>query len=106
MTQEKRLTMYQLEQDLLAELNDNKKEILEHKYPEDILHEYVDSNVPVYNYDRLQLACDDLWLGYPSDSGLSDGCDNAYDIIASNIYEKLSEAAHDWLRINQESEAA
>jgi len=106
MTQEKRLTMYQLKQDLLAELNDNKKEILKAQHPEDILHEYVDSNIPVYNYDRLQLACDDLWLGYPSENGLSEGFDNAYDIIASNIYEKLNETAHNWLRINQESEVA
>ena len=56
--------MYQLEKNLIDELNDNKKEILEN---EDLLHEYVDSHIPVYNYDRLLLACDDLWLGYPSE---------------------------------------
>lgn len=106
MTQQK-LTMYQLEKDLIEELNDNEKEILEHQHPEDVLHNYVEYNIPACNYDRLQLACDDLWLGYPSESGLSDGCNDAYSIIATNIYEKLSEAAHNWLNEKQqESEVA
>ena len=89
----KRISMYQLEKNLVDELNDNKEEILGN---EDLLHEYVDSHVPVYNYDRLLLACDDLWLGYPSESGVSGGCDNAYDIIAHNVYEKLMEVAQEW----------
>ena len=29
--------------------------------------------------------CDDLYLGYPNESGLSEGSDNAYDIIKSNF---------------------
>tara|TARA_Y100001938_G_scaffold120059_1_gene166557 strand:- start:181 stop:495 length:315 start_codon:yes stop_codon:yes gene_type:complete len=95
---EKRINMYQLEKNLIDELNDNKEEILKN---EDLLHEYVYSHIPVYNYDRLLLACDDLWLGYPSESGISEGCDNAYDIIAHNVYEKLMEVAHSWLNDNQ-----
>ena len=91
--------MYQLEKNLVDELNDNKQEILNN---EDLLYEYVDSHVPVYNYDRLQLACDDLWLGYPSDSGISkEFASNAYDIIAHNIYEKLMEKAQSWLNDNK-----
>jgi len=96
-------TMHQLEKNLIDELNDNKEEILEN---EDLLYEYVDSHVPVYNYDRLQLACDDLWLGYPSDSGISEGCNNAYDIIAHNIYEKLMQKAQEWLNDNEEKHVA
>ena len=98
-----KITMHQLEKDLIDELNDNKKEILDN---ENLLHEYVDSNVPVYNYNRLQLACDDLWLGYPSESGISEGCNNAYDIIAHNIYEKLMEKAQSWLNDNEKKEVA
>jgi hypothetical protein len=96
-------TMHELEKNLIQELNDNKEEILEN---EDLLYEYVDSHVPVYNYDRLQLACDDLWLGYPSESGISEGCDNAYDIIAHNIYEKLMEKAQSWLNDNEKKDVA
>ena len=97
MSEEKRLTMSQLEDDFHEELEDNKSEILEAKYPEDIIHEKADSWVPVYNYDRLQLACDHLWLGYPSENGLTQDCDNAYDIIAINIYEHLLNIGHEWL---------
>ena len=97
MTEEKRLTIYQLEKDFLADLEECKTEILEDKYPEDIIHERADSWVPDYNYDRLQLACDDLWLGYPSESGLTHRCEDAYDIIGINIYEHLNNIGHEWL---------
>ena len=99
----RKINMYQLEKNLVDELNDNKQEILDN---EDLLYEYVDSHVPVYNYDRLLLACDDLWLGYPSESGISESCNNAYDIIAHNIYEKLMEKAQSWLNDNQKKEVA
>ena len=97
MSEERRLTMYQLEKDFLEELENCKSEILEGTYPEDSVHERADSWVPVYNFDRLQLACDDLWLGYPSEGGLTQDCDNAYDIIATNIYERLVIIGYDWL---------
>ena len=97
MSEEKKLTIYQLEKDFLEDLEECKTEILEATYPEDIIHERADSWVPDYNYSRLQLACDDLWLGYPSEGGLTQDCDNAYDIIAINIYERLSNIGHEWL---------
>ena len=97
MSEERRLTMYQLEKDFLEELENCKSEILEGTYPEDSVHERADSWVPVYNFDRLQLACDDLWLGYPSEGGLTQDCENAYDIIATNIYERLVIIGYDWL---------
>ena len=40
--------MHQLEKNLIDELNDNKKEILEREYPSDLIHEYADRWVPVY----------------------------------------------------------
>ena len=61
---DKKPNIYQLEQNLIRDLNDNKDQILKN---EDLLSEYVESVVPVYNYDLLLLACDDLWLGYPND---------------------------------------
>ena len=102
MSDDKKLTMYQLEKDFLEELEDCKSEILEDKYPEDLLNERADSWVPVYNYERLQLACDDLWLGYPSEGYVTKDCDNAYDIIAINIYERLVIIGYDWLEQRQQ----
>ena len=105
MSEEKRLTIYQLEKDFLEDLEECKTEILEAKHPEDIIHERADSWVPDYNYSRLQLACDYLWLGYPSESGLTQDCDNAYDIIAINIYEHLLNIGHEWLEHARKLEA-
>tara|TARA_R100000084_G_C4504008_1_gene79443 strand:- start:76 stop:309 length:234 start_codon:yes stop_codon:yes gene_type:complete len=71
----KRINMYQLEKNLVDELNENKQEILDN---ENLLYKYVDSHIPVYN---------------------------AYDIIAHNIYEKLMEKAQSWLNDNQKEVA-
>ena len=99
-------TMHQLEIDLIDELNNNKKEILERKYPSDVIHEYVDGWIPVYNYDLLRLACDDLWLGYKTEEQEEMKAENSYDIIKWNIYEKLSEIAYKWLSDNEKKEVA
>jgi hypothetical protein len=97
MSEEKRLTMHQLEKDFLEDLEECKTEILEATCPEDSVHERADSWVPVYNYNRLQLACDDLCLGYPSENGFTKEFDNAYDIIGYNIYEHLLNIGYEWL---------
>ena len=92
---DKKPNMYQLEQNLLRDLNDNKNQILEN---EDLLSEYVESVVPVYNYDLLLLACDDLYLGYPNDYiGEAEYKYDAYEIIKWNVYEKLFNFANEWL---------
>jgi len=69
MTQEK-TTMHQLEQDLVDELNSNKKEILENQYPEDAIRELADSYVPIYNYDLIEALSCDHTLAYVDDNGL------------------------------------
>jgi len=98
---DKKPNIYQLEQNLIRDLNDNKDQILKN---EDLLSEYVESMVPVYNYDLLLLACDDLWLGYPNDyiSEVEHKYD-AYEIIKWNVYEKLFNFANDWLNQNRKA---
>ena len=95
-------TMYELKKDLIEELNDNKQEILEN---DELIYEFVDSNVPIMNYDLLKLACDDLWLGYKTEEQEEMKAENSYDIIKWNIYEKLSEIAYKWL-IDQNKKVA
>ena len=92
-------TMYELKKDLIEELNDNKQEILEN---DELIYEFVDSNVPIMNYDLLKLACDDLYLGFPDEEGISESADNAYDIIKANVYCELMTEAHTWLDLAQE----
>ncbi len=86
MTQEK-TTMHQLEQDLVDELNSNKKEILENQYPEDAIRELADSYVPIYNYDLIEALSCDHTLAYVDDNGLLPENPGVHDIIRMAIYE-------------------
>jgi hypothetical protein len=74
------------------------------------LSEIVDSTVPVYNAELLQLAADNNRLATaepelgPAFSGCStDGTATPVNIIAANIYEHLSEIA--WETFAEEREA-
>ena len=92
--------IYTLEQNLIEELNDNKEDILENSCPEDIVTEYADSWVPIYNYDLLEVAQSDLSLGYESDTQEGD----IYKQLSWAIYERLHYVAHMWLQNNREVE--
>ena len=105
MTKEK-TTIHQLEQDLVDELNSNKKEILENQYPEDVITELADSYVPIYNYDLIDALSCDHTLAYVDDTGLLPENPGVHDIIRMAIYERLSNAAHTWLNDNQKKEVA
>lgn len=97
-------TLQDLERDLKASLDADKEAILESQYPEDLVHEYVDSKIPIYNYTLLEVVMNDLTLGYgPEDGGLAGDESNIYDIIGIAIYERLSLVAYEWLEENKES---
>jgi hypothetical protein len=99
-------TMWQLERDLIAELNDNKAEILAEQYPEDRIAEMVDGWIPVYNYQLAELLADCPSLGDgPDDYGLCGDNPTVWQIITAAIYEKLSNAAHEWLYEAQQDAA-
>jgi len=91
-----------LKKSLIEELNDNKSEILDNKYPDDLISEYVDSNVPIYHFDILQYGAENTDLGtYEPDIYAFDGKPTAVNAIAGRIYEELSETAQKWLSDNQ-----
>jgi hypothetical protein len=100
MTQEK-TTMHQLEKNLIDELNDNKKEILEHEYPSDLITEYADGWIPVYNSDLIEALSEDHTLAYVDDESLLPENPSVHDIIRVAIYERLSAAAYEWLNKNE-----
>ena len=98
-------TWYNLEQSLIAELNDRKDEILEHRYPEDLLCEIVDSSIPVYYSQLVELLADNHDLAYVDDQGLIDTKDiNVFKIIQTSAYEQLSQIAYGWLEENRTEE--
>jgi hypothetical protein len=96
--------IYTLEQNLIAELNDNKEEILNSSYPEDLIHEHADGWIPIYNYDVLETVQSDMYLigeaeELESDSGIIGKLQYA-------IYSRLLEAGYKWLQDNQDQEVA
>ena len=99
-------TMHQLEIDLIDELNDNKKEILEHEYPSDLITEHADGYVPIYNNDLIEALSSDHTLANVDDTGLLPQNPSVHDIIRMAIYERLSNVAYEWLNDNEKKEVA
>tara|TARA_Y100001951_G_C11146525_1_gene186694 strand:- start:106 stop:414 length:309 start_codon:yes stop_codon:yes gene_type:complete len=89
---DKDYSLSSIEEDLIAELEDNKEEILSTQG--DYLHEYIDSNIPVYTYDQAMIYAknSELW-GRSSEVG----GETIQEQIAGVIYEHLSSVAHEWL---------
>ena len=95
-------SLYTLTNDLIETLNDSRDEICGDAYPSDMLHEYVDLAVPVYNSELAECLADNNDLGCSGD--LASCIENAtvWQVISANIYEELSNAAHDWLEDAQD----
>ena len=97
MTDTNKQDIYTLEQNLIEELNDNKEEILEGSCPEDVVSEYADSWIPIYNYDLLEVAQSDLTLGYNDFEIEGD----IYAQLSFSIYQRLQAVGDKWLQDNQ-----
>tara|TARA_R100000353_G_scaffold12135_2_gene12615 strand:+ start:3928 stop:4332 length:405 start_codon:yes stop_codon:yes gene_type:complete len=90
----KRYSLYHITQDLIAELEDKKEEILEHAYPQDLVSEYVDSNISVYTYDQIMIFANNNELWHRTDEF---GADDINQQIVGAIYSYLTEQADAWL---------
>ena len=91
------MNVYQLENDLISALEDEKDSILSNKYPEDLIHELADSYVPIYYNDIAQCLVDDTSLAELDDEGLAEGVTDVFKRIQIAIYERLSNTAYAWL---------
>ena len=96
------MTFSEVIQNLKHDLNNNKTEILEHSYPEDMLDEYIDSAIPIYYSDQIECLASDHDLATVSDPGLLPENASVYDIVVASIYEHLSSIAYEWLQEVQE----
>ena len=98
----KNMKLYDLEKSLIEDLQGNIEDIRDNKYPDDVIREYVDSAVPVMNYDLLKMASDELWLGVEEPEIMAfDGTNTAVNAIAGNIYAHLMEIATKWADDNK-----
>ena len=97
MTTEKDYSLSSIEEDLIAELEDNKKEILESKG--EYLHEFVDGRISVYTYEQIMIYANNSELWHMS-SGL--GGETVQEQIVGVIYEHLSGVAWEWYNKQEE----
>ena len=93
-------SFYSIEKDLIIELENNKKEILDyHKNKisdEDYLYQFVDKILPDCPYDLLMIFAknwNELW-GISQYHG-----ENIQDYFVESIYDYLLEIAHEWVTI-------
>lgn len=97
------MTMRSLKEGLVYDLEDEKIDILNDRYPEDRIWEYVDSACPIYTYDILAVAQSDLDLAVLEPECYAFGGDKtAVNAISGNIFEVLMEEGHRWLYHAQE----
>lgn len=72
--------------------------------PGDVISEIAESTVPVYTYNILQCACDNLWLATTEPE--FDAPKTAAEIITINLYTHFEEELYqEWERIQEEKEA-
>lgn len=92
-------TMLDVERLLIHNLEESRDDILGAAYPEDELHEHVDSAVPTQNAILLEVAASSpsVAVDEPELGPAFDGRPTPINIIAANIYERLSVVAHEWL---------
>lgn len=95
MSHEDRYDIQDLQREALAILDE---------YPQsddysDLVHEIADSLVPVYSYDIVQYAANDITLATdePEIGPAFDGSPTPVNIIAANIYERLVTALNEEL---------
>lgn len=98
--QEKKYSLWHISRELISDLEDVKKEILEDAYPEDRISEYVDSSISVYTYDQLMIYANNYT---DLDIGITD-IEDMQGAIVYAIYEYLNAEANTWLYEQQEKQ--
>jgi len=73
-------------------------------YPEDVVAEIADGSVPIYNNDLITCAYHDMSLAVdePECGPAFDGTPTPCNIIAANIYERVSNELYQMLYTLQE----
>ena len=91
--------------DARKELRDRIKEDPIEDEPHDVIHEIADGSVPIYAYDIIQAAAEDVRLATaePEIGPAFDGTPTPTNIIAANIFEAIEAALWDeWEDIQTE----
>lgn len=106
-----RRDLYDLEKRVREELREWAKENPDNTDPDydGSLSEMADSAVPIYTSDLMQMAADDISLATdePEIGPAFDGSPTPVNIVAANVYERLTAALwEEWREIEAEREEA
>lgn len=88
-------TMDSLKEDIRIEVRNCIEDLLNSRYPNDILNEIADGLVPIYDRDRVELLLDDMSLSEVDDPGLIEGITDIFKILGISIYERLIQIAYE-----------
>ena len=69
----------------------------------EIIENFLNKNLEFEGKSKLIKYLVDYYI---SSANISEGCNNAYDIIAHNIYEKLMQKAQEWFNDNEKNDVA
>ena len=92
-------SMEHLERDVRVAMNELLDENKDHQYPEDLCHEVADAWTPIYTWNIAMYAASDITLltEVPECGPAFDGSATPLNLIAANIYERLSDVCSDTL---------
>ena len=96
MTTQQTTTIYDLEKSLKTQLDEQREEIKNDKYPTEYVDEIVESTIPIYHQDLLEVSSSNVWFALEQ----ADWGDTPIEQIRCNICQHLSEVAWDWAENN------
>lgn len=98
-------SLYQIIKDAKEELQQQLTDEPDMQYPEDRVHEIVDSICLMPNYQYLELAAanNDLATSEPDCGPAFDGTPTPINIICANLYEAISNELHQYLYEQEEA---
>ena len=91
------ITLYEIEKELINEMQDRKAELLITEDSYDMLSEIIDSYIPGYNYDLVELLLNNLHLGYIEEPEVVYAKNDIFSYISLSIFEYLLPIANKML---------
>ena len=91
-------TLRTLTRDLIASLNADKDTIFSEGYTiDDVAHDYVDSIIPVYNWELAECLADNPTLAQVAEPSMLPENPSVWQIISTALYEELMDVADEWI---------
>jgi len=100
--------MTHLQQIITSAKEELRENFHEHEFPEDLVHEVADSHVPIYSHDLMTLGSDPQIFFHENELPPAfDGQPTLNNIVATAVYELISEALYEELyKLQQELDEA